>query len=871
VDIVLLFSHFGVKLTPKGKGFSGKCPWHQDKDPSLSVDREKGLYHCFGCGESGDVFALVEKVKGVGFREALEYLKPHVGILPTSRPASKAAAQKAETAPAEQVKDDHPEITLTTVVEHYHKRFCETSKAREYLEKRGIKSPELIRRFQIGYADGSILSMVSNGQKGKLKALGILTESGRELFAGSLTFPIVDEDGHSVGLYARSIEDKAKLKHLYLPGRHHGVFNRKASRAFNEIILTEGIIDALSLIALGLENVQACYGAHGFTEEHLAILREDRVKTVILAFDSDDAGKKASAELSVRLLGQGFAVKRAFPSRKDWNEELLAGTDATAVKAILDSAEILLPKEDESPCEKLAVSVEGSRYQFTISGISYRLWGAREMFTTNLRVSMRAEYKRECFYDNLDLYSSRSRTFYSQNLAALFELEPKRIEKDLLRILEYLEQERDKRLDAMGSTPAKRELTEEERHLGMEFLTSPTLFDQIVLDMESLGYVGEELNKLLVYIAASSRKLEDPISMLILSQSASGKSFLVDTVRKLIPPEDLIAVTSLSDQALNYLPEGELLHKFLILGEAMHSETIEHQIREMLSGHQLSRMVTLKDEKTGRMESHTRTSPVIVSAVMSSTRADINPENSSRCFLLNADESGEQTGRIHQVQRGKYSLSRYFERKSTVPRIIAKHHAAQRLLRSLLIVNPFAEHLDFPRTLVRMRRDHERFVDLIACVCFLRQYQKEVRRGQDPASREEAEYVECDLEDYRVAYRIMTGAVMGSTYAEVPRSMADFYEQLRELFRERARQTGLKPLEVGLTQREVRKGIQGVGIDTVKRYLRRMVAFEYLQLVHGGERGMRNSYQLVADEPMERLDYSMIPTPETIAGILQRK
>jgi hypothetical protein len=402
----------------------------------------------------------------------------------------------------------------------------------------------------------------------------------------------------------------------------------------------------------------------------------------------------------------------------------------------------------------------------------------------------------------------------------------------------------------------------------MQFLTSPDLFDQIVSDMESLDYVGEELNKLLVYIAASSRKLEDPISILILSASASGKSFLVDTVRKLVPPEDVIAVTSLSDQALNYLPEGELLHKFLILGEAVHSETIEHQIREMLSGHQLSRMVTLKDEKTGRMESHTRMSPVVVSAIMSSTRVDINPENSSRCFLLNADESGEQTGRIHQAQREKYSLSRYFERKNTLPRTIAKHHAAQRLLRSLLIVNPFAEHLDFPRSLVRTRRDHERFVDLIACVCFLRQYQKELRRGADPASREQADYVECDLEDYRVAYRIMTGAVMSSTYAELPRSLADFYEDLRKLFRDRARHSGLKPLEVRLTQREIRKGTEGFGVDTVKRYLRRLVSFEYLQRTHGGERGMRNSYQLVADEPMDRLDYSMIPTPEQIELVL---
>ena len=93
------------------------------------------------------------------------------------------------------------------------------------------------------------------------------------------------------------------------PVRHRGVFNRKASKAFDEIILTEGIIDALSLIALGLENVQACYGVNGFTEEHLEILKADRVKTVIIAFDNDEPGRKASEEprgqvAGGRLLGE---------------------------------------------------------------------------------------------------------------------------------------------------------------------------------------------------------------------------------------------------------------------------------------------------------------------------------------------------------------------------------------------------------------------------------------------------------------------------------------------------------------------------------------------------------------------------------------
>jgi DNA primase catalytic core len=867
VDIVSLFESFGVHLAQKGKAFSGRCPWHDDSTPSLSVDREKGLYHCFGCGEAGDAVGLVEKMKGVGFKDALEYLKTQAGALP--RPRSKppaAVAKKADLGaqPTAEV-DEHPEITLSTVSDHYHKRFCESREAREYLEKRGIRSPEIMRRFKIGFADGSILSMVSNGQKGKLKSLGILSEAGREHFHGSLVFPISDAVGNTVGLYGRRISDDGKLKHLYLPGRHHGVFNRKASKAFGEIILTEAIIDALSLVAMGLENVQACYGTGGFTDEHLEALRADRVKTLIVAFDNDEPGQKASCELASRLLADGFSVKRIFPETKDWNEDLLAGVGVEAVKVKIVSAALTVP---EAQWDQLSVEREGSRFQFSIGGVSYRLWGVREMFFSNLRVSLRAEFRGECFYDNLDLYSSRSRASYSQNLAALFSLEPRRIEKDLLAVLEYLEAERDKRLAEASATPAKHQMTPEERELGLELLKSPELFDRIAADMDALGYVGEELNKKLVYLAASSRKLEDPLSILILSQSASGKSFLVETVRKLIPPEDVIAVTSLSDQALNYIPDGDLQHKFLILGEAVHSEVIEHQIREMLSGHRLSRLVVVKDEKTGAMATKTMSSEVVVSAIMSSTRSDINPENASRCFLVNADESPLQTARIHASQREKYTLQRYYERLHAIPRIIARHHAAQRLLKSLMVVNPFAEHLDFPRSLIRTRRDHERFVDLIACVCFLRQYQKEVKKSLDRETGTELEYVECDLDDYRVAYQIMAGAVMSSTYAELPASVVTFYEALRDLFRARAREAGLKVMEVSLSQREVRKTIGWVGGESVKKYLRRLVSLEYLQLARGGERGMRNSYQLVADEPMERLDFSMIPSPEEIQRLV---
>ncbi|MCP4106132.1 MAG: hypothetical protein GY749_11430, partial [Desulfobacteraceae bacterium] len=234
-----------------------------------------------------------------------------------------------------------------------------------------------------------------------------------------------------------------------------------------------------------------------------------------------------------------------------------------------------------------------------------------------------------------------------------------------------------------------------------------------------------------------------------MSESAAGKSYLIDTVKKLIPPEDVVSMTSLSEQALNYLPEDGLKNKFLVMGEAVHSDVVEHQIREMLSAHELSRLVTTKDEKTGQMVSRMVRKEVTVSAVMSSTDYDLNAENTSRSFVVNTDESTDQTRRIHASQKRKYSTDRMEEKKNKVPEIIKTHHAAQRLLKKVSIVNPLAEKINFPDTLMRSRRDHDRFMDLIATVAYLRQFQKQEKETGGVS------YIECDLTDLKLAVNII--------------------------------------------------------------------------------------------------------------------
>jgi hypothetical protein len=355
--------------------------------------------------------------------------------------------------------------------------------------------------------------------------------------------------------------------------------------------------------------------------------------------------------------------------------------------------------------------------------------------------------------------------------------------------------------------------------------------------------------------------------MLLISQSASGKSFLVETVRKLIPHEEVIAITSLSDQALNYLTD--MSHKFLIFGEAIHSDTIEYQIREMLSSKELTRLVTLKDDKTGKLKSELIKKKVIVSTVMSTTSHKINPENASRYFIVNADESKVQTQKIHESQKLKYTLERQYIKDVVIPMIIKKHHIAQRLLKNVTIINNFAKYLNFPDSTMRTRRDHERFIDLITAVCFLRQYQKEVKsyefndNNNEEIDKKIIDYIECDLEDYKIAYEIMINGIMLATMTDIPKGAVSLYEEIRNMVKEQAVERQLFPEEISFIQRDVREYTK-LGADSIRKYMKMLVDYEYLLLISGRNKGLRQTYRLRKDESIDNLDLTVIPTPDNM-------
>jgi len=856
VDLVALFFSFGVQLESKGKNHMGTCPWHEDSTPSLSVDREKGLYNCFGCGESGDAFSLVEKMKGVDFRGALEYLKsghfdstssflplkPALVVtqaqVPT-RAESKPEDDLFESSEIESFVFDGVENLLNPVAEWYANVLRQDTEAQVYLAGRGL-SPDIQGRFGLGYSCGNLNTGLMKRHRKPLQDVGILRADGSEFFVSCVVIPLFDEAGQVVSFYGRKIAD-SNPKHLYLKGKHRGLVNGKAAKVYpDELILTESVFDALSLIALGFENVIPCYGTGGFTQDHLAVMKEARTHLVVLAFDADDAGRTGSAKLKEKLLAENIAVKIIEPPKgKDWNEFLTSGGKAETMRTLIDAAPIAGEKDPDAP----EVTKDGKRWNFTFGEIVYRVLPSVEVFVSSLKVNIRAEATEELFLDNCDLYSSRSRASFAIAFSRVAGLESIRIEKDLMKIVTRLEKERDKALDEANPRQVIIIPSERERAEAETFLKSATLFDDIASDMDAVGYVGEEVNKLVVYIAAVSRLLEKPLSVYVQAGSSSGKSFLIETVRRLLPQEAVLAISSFSDQALNYMKQDDLEGKVMLMGEAIHNELVEGQIRQMQSEGEISRLMVAKDSKSGELESRQVRNKVRLSFMMSSTALYLNPENASRCLVLHTDESRAQTERILSLQREKKTFDGWVNTAHRIPEIIKKHQTIGRILQRLPVFNPLASFIRFPVNRPTMRRTQDQFLTLLEAVAVLRQYQKVRITKTNPFTNEIVEGIDIDLEDYRIARRLFREAILIPNADELPSGARLLYESVQAMAKTKARKEGLEATEVTFIQREIRE-LSELGSDSIKKYLRALVDFEFLELTGGRKHGTRFSYRL---------------------------
>jgi DNA primase catalytic core len=347
VSIERLAEARGIELKRHGADLIGRCPFHEDKTPSLVITPAKNLWHCLGaCQAGGTVIDWVMKVEAVSFRHAVELLQndhlPLVAAHASAQPGAPVQPVKRSTVPklpAPVAVDADDRALLLQVIEYYHQTLLQSPEALEYLKQRGIGSQEAIRHFKLGYANRTLglrlpekNRLAGSEIRNRLQTLGILRTSGHEHFNGSIVMPILDEHSQVSEVYGRKIRDDLRegtAYHLYLPGPHRGVWNAAAFSASKEIILCEALLDALTFWCAGYRNVTASYGVEGFTADHLALFKQCGVERVLIAYDRDEAGDRAAEKLAKQLMAEGLDCYRVlFPKGMDANEYALKVTPA---------------------------------------------------------------------------------------------------------------------------------------------------------------------------------------------------------------------------------------------------------------------------------------------------------------------------------------------------------------------------------------------------------------------------------------------------------------------------------------------------------------------------------------------------------------
>jgi DNA primase len=358
-----------VRLRQAGRNHIGLCPFHNEKTPSFTVSRERGFFHCFGCGAGGTVFNFLMRMEGLSFPEAVQALATRYGVTlreqqgaPRADPSARESAMRAAQIASE-------------FYAHVLWRTSTGARAREYLERRAI-TRETAQTFNLGFAPADASSLVRALERRGLRAgaiaIGLLRQSGsqlRDLFGGRLIFPIRDSAGRVIGFGGRVLDQRlpkyinSPESTLYSKARAvYGLYEARAAIGQRErVIVVEGYLDAIALWQAGFRETVATLGT-SLTVEQLRLLAR-YTPNILACFDGDSAGQRASLRalrvfLEAQLLGRAIFIPPGYDP-----DTLVRERGAPAFGQLIERAQWLVEYYVRREGEQAAANGPGGRAQ----------------------------------------------------------------------------------------------------------------------------------------------------------------------------------------------------------------------------------------------------------------------------------------------------------------------------------------------------------------------------------------------------------------------------------------------------------------------------------------------------------------------------
>ena len=350
---------------------------------------------------------------------------------------------------------------------------------------------------------------------------------------------------------------------------------------------------------------------------------------------------------------------------------------------------------------------------------------------------------------NLDLYNDTQLEKFIRKCAEKLEIGTSVISASLSELTEELEKYRIKRIKEVEQNlkPKIKQLNLAEKEKAETFLKSKDLLNKTNELIGKSGVIGEEVNRLLMYIIFTSRQREQPLHVISLGSSGTGKTHLQEKVGELVPEEERVSITTLSENAFYYFGKQELKHKVILIEDLDGAENALYPLRELQTKKRIVKTIASKNNKG---ETQTKylvvEGPVCVAGC--TTKEQIYEDNANRSFLLYLDESQEQDNKIMQYQRQISSGEINFYEQKEIQEFLQN---TQRILKPIRIINPYANKLNLPQSVFKPRRTNNHYLQFIEAITFYYQYQREKKYNKETGE----EYIEVTIEDIENANTLL--------------------------------------------------------------------------------------------------------------------
>ncbi len=459
-----------------------------------------------------------------------------------------------------------------------------------------------------------------------------------------------------------------------------------------------------------------------------------------------------------------------------------------------------------------------NNYEYTTKHLEIHILGGlkiNKLESLRVTISIQKPKQHNILRHNIDLYNDNQVEKFTRKIAERLEIGTSVARRTLQDLTKELENYRFLLIEQYEASmmPYKKELTGTELRAAEAFLKKGNLLKRTNDLIGKSGVIGEESNRQTMFLIFTSRKTNNPLHCISLGSSGTGKTHLQSKVSELMPEEDKVEITVLSANAFYYFNRTELQHKLILIEDLDGAESVLYPLRELQSKKRITKTVVHKDTKgTTRTVHLTVEGPVSVAGC--TTQESIYEDNSNRSFLLYIDESAEQDQKIMDYQRlisaGKVNEEQEHKAKELLKNV-------QRVLKPIKVINPFAEHLQLPKSVFKPRRTNSHYLQFIEAITFYKQYQRE--KQYDEATGEE--FIETTIEDIQEANELIIDVLLRKSDT-INGACRNHLERLKLYLKENNQTT--------FTNAEIRRNLR-IKESTLRNYNNQLLLEDYIRRI----------------------------------------